>query len=348
MIKKKISGLKDHRHWPCVSIFVPTRPGGVAAKEDAQRVRLLKKEVERRLHNQFNQTISNEFQDYFNHLIEEYNFEKSLEGLAFFISRDVQEWVRLPFSVKEEIAIQRQFLIRVVYRKLLRPEAFFILYLDRQKSSLFETYEWAISSEVRNSAFPYLNDIPAPEAEDADFPLTPYLKRLNDRIEEILKMQPGRMVVVGSKDLFDQLDIIGTGKQSFYGFAKQVDVEDWSALGKAAWELVLEWMDEQRRRAFEELPDAIEGGRYENDLNDIWQALHEGKGDFLLVESDYYQLGYIEGGRIVPVVESDADRTNFDIINEIIERSLEKKVTVIFVDGDHLSTLDRIGLITRY
>jgi len=354
MIKQKIKAIKDVRAVPCVSIFVATHRTAPDSEKDPIALKNLIAETERRLQNEFGKSVANELTSKLNELATSYNFQSSLDSLALFVSDSVAEYIRLPIAAEPRVIIDGTFATRDIYRAMHSQKAYFILTLHKESAQLYDAFGNRISMEVRNELFPFLNDLPIPgeeeksEATREDSRVREFVNRVDKRIQSFLNEQAGRLVVIATDRLQAFLREVTDNKNVFIGFTTPAQSEDTHKVAHKAWAVVEEWLATERERAVEELEDAVNDNRFASDLNDIWRAINEGRGDILVVEKGYFQPASLRDGQISLEEPDDAAGLIDDVVDEIIELCMEKGGSVVFVDNGELPTFDRIGLITRY
>lgn len=354
MIKQKIKAIKDVRAVPCVSLFVPTHRTAPDMEKDPIALKTLIADAERRLQNEFSKSVANALVPRLNELAAQHNFNHSLDGLALFVSESIAERIVLPVPVEPRVIIDGTFATRDIYRAMHSQQAYFILTLQGDAAQLYDAFGDRISMEVRNELFPFLNDLPAPleehksEATREDNRVREFVNRVDKRIQTFLTEQAGRLVVVATGRLQAFLQEVTDNKNVFIGFTDPPGTDSVHDVAKRAWAVVEEWQASERERAVDELRDAVNDNRFASDLNDIWRAINEGRGDMLIVEEGYFQPAAFQDGHISLEEPEDAAGRIDDVVDEIIELCMEKGGSVVFVENGELPTFDRIGLITRY
>ncbi len=354
MIKQKIKAIKDIQSVPCVSILLPTHRTAPDNQQDPILLKNLIRETERRLNNEFGKNVSAELVSKLTQMASDYNFQTSLDGLALYACQETHEIIRFPLPVKERIVINGTFATRDLYRSMHHQEVYFILHLQLNEAKLYDAYGDRVSTEVRNEGFPYLNDVPEPDDESGNpseaekVRIRTFLQRTDKRLQDFLMEHAARMVVVATEPIQAILKEITEDKNVFIGYTTPPGQPNLSDMAKKAWIVVEEWIAREKERAKEELADAVNDQRFASDLNDIWRAVNEGRGDILLVEEGYFQPAHFKEGHISLDEPDDASGRIDDIVDEIIELCIEKRGSVVFIPDGELPTFDRIGLITRY
>jgi hypothetical protein len=101
--------------------------------------------------------------------------------------------------------------------------------------------------------------------------------------------------------------------------------------------------------AIDEIKEAAGHGKVITDLFKIYLAVKEGRGDLLIVYSDYSQAVKMTGESTFDLVD-DASQPGVieDIANEIAREVILKKGRVIFTDSDEIKKMGNIVLKIRY
>ncbi len=117
-----------------------------------------------------------------------------------------------------------------------------------------------------------------------------------------------------------------------------------------AWPVMLAYLQDERQQLINEFVEKIGERLGISGIQEIWEAAGEGRGFKLLVEKDFRCPGF--------VVENDPHlwlrppqkphRILADVVDELIERVIEKGGQVYFTDNDMLKDYGRVALIMRY
>ena len=85
-------------------------------------------------------------------------------------------------------------------------------------------------------------------------------------------------------------------------------------------------------------------------INNIWQAVKEGRGRKLVIEKDFTREAFLQTGenRLLFKEPIGAHKVVTDIIDDIIETMIDKGGEVFFTDNGQLKDYGRMILITRY
>lgn len=116
------------------------------------------------------------------------------------------------------------------------------------------------------------------------------------------------------------------------------------------WPEVHEINRKRNAERVEELGRAVGSGKFLSDINDIWRAILEGRGQTLFVRKGYFKPGIISGNEIELVDKMERYQKGVcdDVIDEMIEHNLTFGGDTVFLSGDELDKFQNVALITRY
>jgi hypothetical protein len=94
----------------------------------------------------------------------------------------------------------------------------------------------------------------------------------------------------------------------------------------------------------------VSANKFVSDLQEIWNAVQQGRGKTLFVKRDYFQPALIDGDELMLLDQLDRTEKGAvdDIVDEIIEQNLAFGGDVVFLSGNELDKFDNIALTTRF
>src|SRR5699024_1148477 len=121
-------------------------------------------------------------------------------------------------------------------------------------------------------------------------------------------------------------------------------------LVKEVWPKVRDLTVNRNRERITELEKALNSGDILTDLNEIWTAVKEGRGRTIFVEERYYQPVKNENGTLTPIQpeEISSKEDINDIVDDIIEHTLQFGGDVVFLEKDTIEKFNRMALVVRY
>ena len=110
------------------------------------------------------------------------------------------------------------------------------------------------------------------------------------------------------------------------------------------------YLDKYENKVIREFEDKIGTNSAVTGLENIWKAVMEGRGWKLLVERDFYCPGFVDSDGYNFYLQPPAGEYKklADAVDDLIEKTIETKGEVVFVQNNKLKDHDRIGLVTRY
>lgn len=118
---------------------------------------------------------------------------------------------------------------------------------------------------------------------------------------------------------------------------------------KQSWEIIQGLQQQRRTNAIEEMKEAVAQGKVLTDLQEIYQASIDGRGELLIVHQDFSQAVLMKDERTFDIID-DATTPNAidDITSNIAWEVISKKGKVFFTTQDEIKDLGKIVLKTRY
>nr|WP_305051579.1 hypothetical protein [Elizabethkingia bruuniana] len=116
-----------------------------------------------------------------------------------------------------------------------------------------------------------------------------------------------------------------------------------------AWKLIQEIQKTERAESISEVKEAVAQGTVLTDLQEIYQAALDGKGDLLIIHHDFSQPVLMRGDRNFDIV-TDLSLPNVidDITSNIAWEVFSRNGRVIFTAQDEIKELGDIVMKTRY
>ncbi|HRL34899.1 MAG TPA: hypothetical protein PLK27_09050 [Neisseria sp.] len=125
-------------------------------------------------------------------------------------------------------------------------------------------------------------------------------------------------------------------------------------LAQRIWPQIKEALAEARTRVNADLETAKSNNLFVGGLNEIWQAVNEGRADVLVVEEDLHIAAEVsdDGREITEILGGSVGQNGYaDIVDEIIEKALATGAQVKFADNGSLKSINPMrgmAVITRY
>jgi hypothetical protein len=357
MLKQQIQALAGKKEGPCITLALRTHRTHPENLQDPIQLKNLLTEAEKRLLQEYDKrTVANLLQNM--HTIEQdidHNFNQ--DGLYVFLANDTQTYIRTIWPPTEnKVYLDDQFALRDLVKAFNRAEDYYILLLDPAGVQLFEALDEKVQDEVREHGFPakenthYLTDqLKASDPKQVDNQLKEFLNRIDKNMVAVHRQTPLPVIVAANPVNYNHLLQVADVASIYAGhFPLDHHRKDIHQLAEKAWPLVKDLQQAKRTAAINELFAGVSAGKVITDLQEIWQAAKEGRGELLMVKNDYTQAIGITSNGFEFAKDSTVPGITDDIVNDIVWEVVEKKGRAYFTDQSTLNELGEIALLTRY
>jgi hypothetical protein len=353
--------LQQVQGYPALTITLPTYRTSPDNRRDPIRVKNLADQATNRLLAEFGKRDLTALLKGLNELVASLDYSRMEEGLALFVNHDMARAVTIPFRLEERVILDDNFYTRDIVYALNRTPRYWLLTLNEKATRLFEcTRESA--EEIRTEGFPLTHTGAGGATAVAAGPAGRSSAHRDERHRQFF-----RDVSAALKPFMDDdpLPIALIGVDRYLSFFREVSSyraqvvaavagshENTKAheLGRLAWPAVKAALAQKREAELVQLEKAVSERRAAFDINEIWQAAHEGRGRLLFVEEDFHYPARLDesGTRLLAADDPTAPDVMDDAVDEIIEEVLRLKGDVIFTDSGKLGPHHGMALSLRY
>jgi hypothetical protein len=293
-----------------------------------------------------------------NAVIDELDHNYNLDSLVLFANEHMADFTRLPFGVENRVVIDQTFATRDLVRALHQDVSYYVLVLSRQRARLIEAHTDKVVREIRD-LFPMKNKLWTTSkkfqsmAKGSDVLIEEFFNRVDKALNAMTLVKPLPVYLATETRNFDHFLKVADHKERIAGHLNQNrDDEKDAQVVAEMWPIVKASAESRHKERIAELNQAVTANKFVSDLNEIWQAIHEGKGKTLFVQKDYFQHAALtDEGNIIPLSDHSAlDGQAFidDVVDEMIEINLNHGGDTVFLEDAALEQFDGIALITRY
>lgn len=345
--------LSSHQDTLCVTLILPTHRTAPDNQQDRINLKNLVTAATAKLHETNGTRDISGLLDNLKKT-EEIDIQHNKEGLVVFISEHVFEYERLLFSPEQRFIIDSNFATRDLIRQMNYEDNYYVMTLSNNKVRLLEGSTEYLH-DIKTKHFPADNNvystdrIKTAQGNTHDKHMEEFFNRQDKLfLSEHYAAHPGHLVLAGTESNIQHYQTIAD-KKNIILTTIEGSFDDTSAhiIAEKAWPQVRKALAERRKTAIEQL-DAAGTGMLSTDLADIWQKIQEGRGGHLYVEKDFYQAGAIAGNTLVTSLNGeDAELAN-DVVDEIIEATIQFGGIVHFMDNGSMEKYGRIALVLRY
>jgi hypothetical protein len=157
-------------------------------------------------------------------------------------------------------------------------------------------------------------------------------------------------VVICTENNYSRLQQVADKPKAYLGYAP-IDYNNTARhrIAAQAWEIIRSLQQQRRTKAINEMKGAIAQGKVLTDLQEIYRAAIDGRGDLLIVHRGFSQAVKMKDDRNFDLID-DATQPNTidDITSNIAWEVLSKKGRVFFTLQEEIKDLGEIVLKTRY
>lgn len=357
-IKQQLERLAAERSTPCVTISLNTHRTYPDNAQDKVRLKNLLKEAEDRIVNEFGKRPVSSLLEKLSEVESDVDPRYSLDSLHIFLSNDTKEIIRSTWPVTNSgVYIADAFAVRPLIKAYGRSEEYYILLLSQGGVSLYEAVNDGVSGEVTNDDFPFsenphydTNRDKVSDPKRLDNLVLEFFNTVDKALLRVHHQTGLRCVVVCTEENYSRLMRVADNPTVYLGYVS-IDYNNTAPhqIGKQGWGLIQELQRERRTEAIKEMKEAVADATVLTDLQEIYRAAVDGRGDLLIVHQNFTQAVRMTGDRTFDLV-SDVTGPNTidDITSSIVWEVLSKGGRVFFTKQDEIKDLGKIVLKARY
>ncbi|MFN4145077.1 MAG: hypothetical protein ACK4GN_04570 [Runella sp.] len=357
-LKEQLQKLATERSTPCVTISLNTHRTHPDNAQDAIVLKNLLKEAETRVIDEFGKRPAASLLDKIKNAETEIDINYNLDSLHIFLSNDTQEIVKSTWPTTQVgVHISETFAIRPIIKAYNRSETYLIMLLSQSGVQLYEAMNDGIIGEIRNNEFPFSENRhytthadKASDPKQVDDLVREFLNRVDKALVKIAQETDLKCVVVCTEDNYSRLMQVADKPSIYHGYAP-INYNNTAThqIVNQTWEIIANLQKQRRTQAIGEMKEAVAQGKVLTDLQEIYQAAIDGRGDLLIVHQDFAQPVLMKDERTFDLIE-DATTPGAidDITSNIAWEVISKKGRVFFTAQDEIKDLGQIVLKTRY
>lgn len=357
-IKQKLEKLATEKNTPCVTISLNTHRTHPDNTQDEIQLKNLFKEAEERVVNEFGKRSVSSLLERLSKIESEIDVNYNLDSLHIYLSNDTKEQIKSTWPTNEKgVHISNTFNIRSLIKSYNRSEEYFILLLSQSSVNLYSAINDGISNEIKNNDFPFLENQhynthsgKKSDSKHLDDLVREFLNRVDKAVVKMNNEMGLKCVVICTEDNYSRLMHVADQPSIYIGYSS-IDYNNTSKhyIAKQSWKLVKGLQHNRRTEAINEIKEAVAQGTVLTDLQEIYQASIDGRGDLLIIHQDFSQSVLMTSDR---TFELTSDSTKQDAIDDITTNIawevLSKKGRVYFTTQDEIKNIGKIVLKTRY
>jgi len=358
ILKEQLQKLAEEKNQPCVTISLNTHRTHPDNATDEVALKNALKEAEERVIAQYGKRSVAPLLEKIEGLAAEIDVNYNLDSLHIFLSNDTKEIFRSSWNAGNEgVYISDSFALRSIIKSYSRSENYLVMLLSQSGVNLYEAVNDEIIQEINNGDFPFsenphqnTNTEKRSDGEHLDNLVREFLNKVDKALVKYHNETDLNCVVICTEDNYSRLLQVADKPSIYIGYAP-IDYNNSSAhqIVKQSWGIINNLQKERRSLAISEIKEAVAHGIVLTDLQEIYHASIDGRGELLKVHKDFSQPVIMNGDRNFELTN---DRNNHEAIDDITSNIawhvLSKKGNVFFTSQEEIKDLGAIVLKTRY
>ncbi|MBL7883496.1 MAG: hypothetical protein JNL69_05470 [Bacteroidia bacterium] len=356
--KEQLIKLATERNTPCVTISLNTHRTHPDNAQDEVMLKNLLKEAEDRVIAEFGKKSITPLLEKIKHLNSEVDVNYNQNSLHLFLSNDTKEMIKSSWNTRAEgVQISDRFAVRPLIKLFNGSESYLLMVLSQGGVQLYEALNDEIIQEIRNDDFPFsenrhynTHSDKGSDSKHLDDLVREFLNKVDKALIKVYNETNLNCVVVCTEDNHSRLQQVADKPTVYLGYsAIDYNKMETHQIVKQAWEIIKTQQKEHRNKAVEEIKESVAQGAVLTDLQEIFQAALDGRGDLLMIDPNFSQSVIMTSDR---TFELSDDKTKPDTIEDITSNIawevLSKKGRVFFTADNEIKELGNIVLKTRY
>lgn len=358
VLKERLQELGKEKGKPCVSISLNTHRTHPDNAQDEILLKNLLHEAEERVTREYDKRSVAHLLENIKSVQKEIDANYNLDSLNVFLSNDTKEIIRSPWPVtRNRVEISETFAVRPLIRSFNRMQPYLIMVLSQNGVHLYETVGSDVVNEIKNKDFPYGpnegQNHSADRKSDGEYQddlIREYFNNIDKAVVRVHNENHLNCVVLCTVDNYSLLQQVADKPGIYLGHVN-IDYNHTARheIGKQAWKLMETIQKQQNAEAINEVKDAVSQGHVITDLQEIYQAAIDGRGDLLIVHQNFVQPVKMMGERNFELIDNPETAGAIDdITSNIAWEVMSKKGRAVFTAQDEIKDLGKIALKTRY
>ncbi|MEU6854730.1 chemotaxis protein [Actinacidiphila alni] len=355
-----LADLRRPRHYPAVSVLMPTHRREPDNAQDAVRLRNLIARAKDAVQSDPEVSRADRI-DVVEHLdkaLTEVDLVHAQDGLAIFAAPGEHQVWSLDRTVPERVLLAQTFLTRNLIAAQAADQPYWVLAVSADHASLWNGGRERVTAHTAG-AFPMTRSLPEPDIEReeqiGDRPSTfndeetrRYMREVAEALGSVLDAEPRPLYVVAEAEALTVLDDMSpAAKEAAHVLQGGLSKGPAEAVRQAVRDAVRERAEQEVADVLGEL-DAARGRRaFAAGVDEVWQSVVEGRAAVVVIEDNFRTTVRDDADHLVPAATGDPGARD-DIVDEIAEQALDTGARVRFVPDGTLADSDHLAAVLRY
>ncbi|MGY0057596.1 baeRF3 domain-containing protein [Streptomyces sp. LZ34] len=369
LTSRTLTALRARRPYPAVTITLPTHRREPYRPADTVRLRNLVAEAKRRLEadpdvpREARYDVSGQL----DRAMADVDLRHALDSLVIFAAKGENEVWTLPRTAPERVVFSDTFLTRNLVAARERTRPYWVLAVSVDRTALWSGSDSTLQEE-RAAGFPLapepthnedaereerIGDVPGPYDDEGT---RTYLRQVDTALDSLLATDPRPLSLVGLAPALSLLEEVGSAAKAAVSKVVKGGLTNGPAraLTDALRPALREQAERHTERVLERIGQAQGRRAFAAGLEEVWQVCKEGRIELLAVEENYQRTVKVTGEHLTPVDPEETSPAELgtavleDIVDEIIETTLDRGGEIAFVPDDSLAGYERIVAVLRF
>ncbi|KAK1182842.1 chemotaxis protein [Streptomyces sp. NBS 14/10] len=369
LTSRTLTALRARRSYPAVTITLPTHRREPYRPADTVRLRNLIAEAKRRLEEDPDvpREARYDISGQLDRAMADVDLRDALDSLVISAAKGEWEVWALPRTAPERVVFSDTFLTRNLVAARERTRPYWVLAVSVDRTALWRGSDGNLVEE-RTAGFPLepeptrnedvereerVGDVPGPYDDEGT---RTYLRQVDTALDALLAADPRPLYLVGLAPALSLLEEVGSAAKAAVSKVVKGGLTNGparalaEALRPALWEQAGRHTD----RVVERIGQAQGRRAFAAGLEEVWQVCKEGRIELLAVEENYQRTVRVTGEHLTPVDPEEISPAELgtavleDIVDEIIETTLDRGGEVAFMPDGCLAAHERIAAVLRF
>jgi len=358
MNKETIERLAEEESKPCVTISLNTHRTKPDYLKDRIVLKNLCKEAQERIINEFGKRPVKELLEKLENIPEDIDLSLNLDSLHIFISNHTKEIIKSSWPTRsDKVHISNRFALRPLIYAINRTDEYLILLLSQSGVQLFLAQNDKILYEISDNGFPFDENIhfhtdplKVSDPKAVDNMVREFLNKVDKALQKVTGQIGIPCIVISTEDNYSRLMQVADNQDLYNGFAN-INYNNTANhyISSQAWEIIKEMQKERVFEAIREIQKAIPQEKVYTDLQKIYSAAREGRGELLMASFDFSQAVKMKDEySFEPVQDVTLPDIIDDITGNIAWEVVSKNGRALFTHAENIAELGSIILKVRY
>ncbi len=359
-MNKKLNRLKKIQAENCVTIILNTHRTAPDNQKEVITLKNLIKEAGDRLHETLDKKEAEKILESLTKVEASIDHSHNLDSLILFVNvaENIAEYIRMPVPVTDRVVIGDTFATRDLLRAVHLKSSYYVLVLSQQKVRLLQAmndelvHEFTEVFPLENKGFKTNPGLESTFAARQTNLTNEFFNLVDKEVNKVRKENALPVLICTDEANFHEYLKIADEKESIFEMSLNGNKLEEKAgiIVKEAWPMIKAEIEKQNNSRKQELDQAVGTGRFLSDVNEISNAIKEGRVQTLFVQQGLFQPAVLENDFIKIIGENDEKPKQMidDIYDELIEMNMDYNGDTVFLPEGYLKEFNGFGAITRY